>query len=334
VVRKRTQSQSPDNLHQGEKQMTDQNVKALLLRLGIEVQKIKRHAGSFGRTIYSLNDALLLRVSPAPMDGEISKIQRVKSLRHVPKIQFTGLFESADGPIHYVLLDLLPGSDFFDLCPGLDAESQVGLAGGVAGFLRQLHSLKSDAYDIGHYLPVFPAYGKSWREGHGEYRNWLFQQIAELTLDQGSRMALDKAFDYMEKQAGALDFQAGPCLLHNDFHPKNIIVQQGKFSGVIDWECSQYGEADFDLFHFFHWSLFLPVRGKDFRPFISALFQSSLPCVRTPGLERRLTIYQLEHEIIQLVWSKGKSQGQRIPQLRAWMDGAVSKLLEECGYKV
>ncbi len=116
-------------------------------------------------------------------------------------------------------------------------------------------------------------------------------------------------------------------MLHNDFHPKNIIVRDGEFSGVIDWECSQFGEADFDLCHLIHWCLFPPKPDADFRPFLWSLFHASPECVSVPDIAERLTIYQIEHELIQLIWSGGKSEDDRVRRLDAWLEGSVGDLL-------
>jgi thiamine kinase-like enzyme len=123
-----------------------------------------------------------------------------------------------------------------------------------------------------------------------------------------------------------LDFQTGPKVLHNDFHPKNILLNQRSFSGVIDWECSQYGEADFELCHFIHSCLYPPNANIDFRPFLHSLFQSSPKCANVPDIATRLTIYQIEHDIQQIIWHGSKAETERVPRIIRWMDGGVDNL--------
>jgi aminoglycoside phosphotransferase (APT) family kinase protein len=126
-----------------------------------------------------------------------------------------------------------------------------------------------------------------------------------------------------------LDFQTGPKLLHNDFHPKNMLLYQGKFSGVIDWECSQFGEADFELCHLIHWCLYPSKSNMDCRTFLRALFEASPTCTQVPDLAQRLTIYQIEHEIQQIIWHGSEDESWRIPRLVCWMDGCVDDLCRE-----
>jgi aminoglycoside phosphotransferase (APT) family kinase protein len=176
-------------------------------------------------------------------------------------------------------------------------------------------------------VPVIAGYAGGWKDGHAEYRNFLWSSLDKLALAQESRKILSEAFAYLDAASGALAYEHGAVLLHNDFHPKNIIVSDGAFSGLIDWECSQYGEPDFELCHLVHWCRYPPEPGIDLKPLLRSLFQASPACARTPDLIDRLTIYQIEHEMAQLHWSRGSAERDRIPRLRAWLDREVDAVL-------
>ncbi|MBZ0296898.1 MAG: hypothetical protein K8L99_30335, partial [Anaerolineae bacterium] len=107
-----------------------------------------------------------------------------------------------------------------------------------------------------------------------------------------------------------------------------------EFSGVIDWECSQFGEADFELCHLIHWCLYPPESSIDFRPFLGALLKASPKCAQTPDLTTRLTIYQIEHEIQQIIWNSSEAETWRVPRLARWIDGDVDDLFREIGFSV
>jgi len=47
-----------------------------------------------------------------------------------------------------------------------------------------------------------------------------------LGLEPSSQGIISKAFDYIYANIDFLQYQAGAKLLHNDFHPKNIIVME------------------------------------------------------------------------------------------------------------
>jgi aminoglycoside phosphotransferase (APT) family kinase protein len=263
------------------------------------------------------------------MEGEQEKFRRVAALDAVPRIVHVGLLEREAGPVYYTLLTQLPGDDFVTAFSETTLAQQRQLGKDVAAFLDELHAFAGTGYDIGLYLPAIPNHTGTWRAGHQEYWELLKQGTAALPLKPESIRVFESAFRFLDASAEALDYQIGPRLLHNDFHPKNILLHLGRFSGVIDWECSQFGEADFELCHVIHWCLYPPGPDIDYRPFLGALFQSSPRCAQVPNLAERLTIYQVEHEIQQIIWHGSKTEAERVPRIVGWMDGGVENLLEQ-----
>ena len=201
----------------------------------------------------------------------------------------------------------------------------------IAVFLDTLHEFSGTAYDIGLYVPALPHFSGTWREGHQEYWELLKQESEKLHLKTESIQVFERAYRFLQASSAVLDFQTGPKLLHNDFHPRNILLHQGRFSGVIDWECSQYGEADFELCHLIHWCLYPPKPDIDLRMFLRALFEACPKCAQVPDLARRLTLYQIEHEIQQIIWQGSQAESLRVPRLVRWMDGGIDELFADLG---
>lgn len=52
-------------------------------------------------------------------------------------------------------------------------------------------------------------------------------------------------FDEHLDQLGTVD---GPCLIHRDFRPGNIIANEGKIQGIIDWSSARAGFAEEDFY--------------------------------------------------------------------------------------
>jgi aminoglycoside phosphotransferase (APT) family kinase protein len=292
----------------------------------IEVKQIQSITGSFAKKIFFINQEFLLRVSASSMALEQEKFRRVAALDDVPKMIHLGALERETGPLYYTLLTLLPGDDFVHLYPETTQAQQQQLGKDVAGFLDHLHAVNGTDYDIGLYVPVFPHFIGTWREGHQHYWERLMQESKKIPLQPGSIQVFERANRFLQASSAALDYQSGPKLLHNDFHPKNILLHQGKFSGVIDWECSQFGEADFELCHLIHWCLYPPSPSIDFRTFLRSVFAARPQCAQVPDLARRLTIYQIEHEMQQIIWNARDAESWRVPRLAGWIDGCVDDL--------
>jgi aminoglycoside phosphotransferase (APT) family kinase protein len=265
------------------------------------------------------------------MAPEQEKFNRVAALDFVPKIKHIGMLEREVGPLYYTLLTLIPGDDFVNVYAETTLTQQEQLGKDVAIFLDNLHAFTGTSYDIGLYIPVIPDFCGSWRVGHQKYWEILKQDAAALSLKPDSVKVFERAFRFLDASIDALDFQTGSKVLHNDFHPKNILLHRGRFSGVIDWECSQFGEADFELCHFVHWCVYPPRPDIDFRPFLHAFFQVAPNCAQVPDLVKRLTIYQIEHDIQQIIWHGRNGEIERVPRIIRWMDGGVDDLFRQVG---
>jgi aminoglycoside phosphotransferase (APT) family kinase protein len=61
---------------------------------------------------------------------------------------------------------------------------------------------------------------------------------------------------YYDKHIDLLLEVDGPCIIHRDFRPGNIIINHGKIQGIIDWSSARGGfaEEDFCPLEFGEWS--------------------------------------------------------------------------------
>ncbi|MEZ4615516.1 MAG: aminoglycoside phosphotransferase family protein [Caldilineaceae bacterium] len=299
------------------------HVKSICAKHNIAITELQVITGSFGKQIYLINQEYLLRTSTRPMVREQENFRRIAALPAVPKLQGCGQSEDADPQHYYTLLTRLPGQDFVDCYAETTVAQQEELGRAVAHFLDRLHSYTGAHYDIGLYIPVIPHFTGTWRAGHAAYWQQLQRQCSQRTWQPESGGTIARAFQFLEKNAAALDFQAGPTLLHNDLHPQNILLNGGNFSGVIDWECAQFGEADFELCHLIHWTRYPPQPQLDFRPCLQALLAAAPRCTQVPALSTRLTTYQIEHEIQQILWQGHTAEAIRVPRIQQWLEDGV-----------
>jgi len=219
----------------------------------------------------------------------------------------------------YTFVDYVEGEDLFEAIHHLTNEQKISIGKEIAMFLGELQEVTSDLYDIGHYIPTIPKFQGSWKDGHLEYAKLLEKELTSIDFERESKKAISVAFDHIFMNIWTLDYQVGPRLLHNDFHPKNIIVNNGKLAGIIDWECSQFGEADFELAHLLHWGVYEFEDNK-----LDLLLQSIVEHTKSwsvPNIEQRMMIYQLEHELNQLIWHGKKDEEKRIKRINSWLTG-------------
>ncbi len=62
-----------------------------------------------------------------------------------------------------------------------------------------------------------------------------------------SKKILDQCARYYEAQVDLFELVDGPCIIHRDFRPANILVFDGKVQGLIDWSAGRGGFAQEDF---------------------------------------------------------------------------------------
>lgn len=308
-------------------------VNEILKSSGVAVNTVKLYWENGNVAAYLIDGKYILKVSASALD-EQTKHNRVKSLRLVPKIHLSGSFAVSDCEYYYVMTDYIQGVELWSAAQNLTDKEQYNIGKEIAQFLNELHSITGDSYDIGHYIPTIPGCSKSWKEGHIDYTAVLKDGISRMDIEADNEKLISEAFDYIYTNIDSLKYQEGAKLLHNDFHPKNIIVHEGRLSGVIDWECSQFGEADFDLTHLFCWCIYPEnylLQENNLEILIKSVIEHLRILSVIPDMEKRMTIYQLEHELNQLLWNGKKQEEERINRIHEWLSGKAYAFLKIYG---
>ncbi len=152
----------------------------------------------------------------------------------VPVPQIAQVIEPI-GDIHgAILMEYLPGAllNGEDLIDQLAFEIGACLAKihlnrvGGYGDLIQTDQLSSD--------PRLP-FTLKFHEGIEECRSHLQEHLTE------------QALEYYESHVDILKDSDGPCLIHRDFRPGNLIVHEGQLQGIIDWSSARAGFSEEDF---------------------------------------------------------------------------------------
>lgn len=311
-----------------EVRVEEKDIKEICIANQMQCNKITKAFGSFDKELFFIDDKYLIRTSKQPMQAEQYKINRIKDLKHVPKIIHASDQSNTDCNLYYLILQYIQGDELFINYNTLQEQEIHDLGVEIADFLFELHNIKGEKYDIGHYVPIIPGYDKSWRSGHEVYWCDIYKGLKNIQLSEDARQILELSNEYINTNISCLDFESGPSLLHNDLHYKNIIIHNNTFSGVIDWECSQYGEADFDLIHLLHWCLFPPSKDVDMTQLFNTIFLLFRENSNIPMVGKRLTIYLLEHDFIQILWSQGKRVDEFFSRINWWLRNLEQYILK------
>lgn len=86
-----------------------------------------------------------------------------------------------------------------------------------------------------------------------DYFGSKFYEELEECSSHLSQTILDRCRSEFESHSSSLSSVDGPCLIHRDFRPGNLLISQGKLSGVIDWAGGRSGFAEQDFCGIEHW---------------------------------------------------------------------------------
>jgi Ser/Thr protein kinase RdoA (MazF antagonist) len=76
--------------------------------------------------------------------------------------------------------------------------------------------------------------------------------IAECS-DHLPKVLIDQCRRYYDTHIHLLALVDGPCMIHRDFRPGNVIVHEGKLQGIIDWAGGRGSFAEEDFCPMEHW---------------------------------------------------------------------------------
>ncbi|MCM3745392.1 aminoglycoside phosphotransferase family protein [Sporosarcina luteola] len=124
---------------------------------------------------------------------------------------------------------------------------------------------------------------------------YSFAEDVKEVLDESLyRQAIEK-FERMKNQLPPSD---GPSFIHMDFRPANIIVDEGKVSGLIDFESVRFGSTEIDFTKLY----------RDFLSFDTSLYRSYQEGYNTIrpiiDLEVVLPFYQFTDAFNSIGWCK------------------------------
>ncbi|HSW86601.1 MAG TPA: aminoglycoside phosphotransferase family protein [Rhabdochlamydiaceae bacterium] len=196
------------------------------------------HEDATVATVYKITEPngrdLILKICKRANDylREVYFLKRLADTLPVPCIlQVVQPEANVDGAI---LMECLPGTllkitDFTD-----------PLAYEIGSILARIHLNRVEGYgdliqpyDLSHDPRIH--FTLKFEEGFAECSN----NLPKALLEQCRR--------YFDTHIDLLNSVDGPCIAHRDFRPGNVIVNEGKLQGIIDWVSARasFAEEDF-----------------------------------------------------------------------------------------
>ncbi len=144
-------------------------------------------------------------------------------------------------PFDVLITERLPGRNLEVDLPGLPTDQRETLIRASADILQQVHTVRFSGFgDLAEGTPH-----STWRSAYlGEIERHVSEAREACAFDPDE---LDRFRRFVDRNATALDDVKFASLVHSDFHPGNLLHDGQRITGLLDFEWSFAGDADFDL---------------------------------------------------------------------------------------
>lgn len=161
----------------------------------------------------------------------------------IPVPQIISVLEPSYDHFGAILMEYLEGEllETDDWSP--DFAFEIGIA------LAHLHSNRTEAYgDVSKPQTLI--------QNPNLYFNEKFEEELSECKGHLPENVIENCASYLKACQSLLAGVDGPCLVHRDFRPGNMIVRHGKLQGILDWSSARSGfaEQDFCSLEHFRWT--------------------------------------------------------------------------------
>ncbi len=194
------------------------------------------------KVICASGTPLILKICPRDQDyfREVYFLNHFKDILPVPRI--VEVVQPKKDLYGAILMEYLPGS----LLSQTDFTDE--LAYEIGSVLARIHMARVRGYgDLTQLDDLRPDpriyFTSKFDEGLAECRGHLPESLME------------RCCRYYETHLDLLDSVDGPCIIHRDFRPGNVMVDGGKLQGIIDWASGRasFAQEDFCPLEFGEW---------------------------------------------------------------------------------
>ena len=168
----------------------------------------------------------------------------------VPHARHLGHGDGPDGP--WCVSERVPGRTLHDAWPGADVPTRKAMIESLGAALRALHRVPVSADLLPPWLADALA-GKPRAAFHPPVVNAVLGQVEAARRRPGgdSRLLADVA-DWVRERL-ALFATDEPVLVHGDVHGSNVIVDEGRVTGLLDFAEALAQPADVELDIILRW---------------------------------------------------------------------------------
>jgi aminoglycoside phosphotransferase len=296
-------------------------IRQLLSHAGLKTDELQRAPGFANEVAMTRDHVIRLNVGRF-IDAfmhEAEVLERLSGIVPVPEVVAIG--ERLGGG-EYIILRRLPGTNLEDAWPSLDPASRTSIVAELGSILRTLHAIPLEPWMRCRWseLANESADGRNAYHAPPEIAPALIESARTIRPELGD--LLNEAEQFIAERVD-LYAQDDHVFVHTDIHFRNVIVDHGRITGLIDFEGSRTVPIDIEITMLIRWIL----SRRDHAPgddgtILADLNRAYPQLFAVPDLSPRLEVRELMWMLVQLHhWQTGAT----------WMDDPAIAIREVLG---
>ena len=224
--------------------------------------------------------------------------------REVPHARYLAHGDGPDGP--WCVVERIPGRTLLDAWPGADVPTRKAMIESLGGALRALHRVPVSADLLPPWLADTLA-GQPRAAYHPPVVKALLGQVEAAQRRPGVDARLLANVAAWVRERLVLFAADEPVLVHGDLHGSNVMVDEGRVTGLIDFSEALTQPADVELDIILRWC----AKAREYPPTPDALGLDEATLADVPGwlrgaypelfgrehLRERLRFYDMQREL-------------------------------------
>ncbi len=219
----------------------NKKIREYVHRIKGDKSKVKRLPTERESYVYSIEDRLIYKIMPESLNR--STYQEINRLLEDSGVPFPNLIDEwKEGGFHHLIQEKKSGKKL----SAMNNKEKVKYYPEVASILYKIHMIK-----INSVGPI--------EEAGGKFSNWAsyirnFKKFSENHGDVVPEYVTKDDYEIILRAVEDLARRKNnPCLVHGDFMEKNILVEGGKVTAILDWDVAIAGDRIMDFATFRLW---------------------------------------------------------------------------------
>jgi aminoglycoside phosphotransferase (APT) family kinase protein len=194
------------------------------------------------RQVLLLNDGKVAKLGHDICLHETENMSFIRKHTSIPIPEVFDEYDTSDGR-HCIIMSHIPGTPLQEAWPNMPDESKSSIIEQLIGYIHELRQLKGESVSSASgsptFMPLFKSPVDKVLHSSSEFHNLLTSRVVQ-TIPKFYVALIRSRFDDNSRLV----------FTHADLVDRNILVQDGRITGILDWEWAGFYPEHWEFVQF------------------------------------------------------------------------------------